>query len=113
MKKKLIGSSILAIAIAALIAWLPAPQVTAHENIPDIAKLDCRTALFQADGVLINDFQNWYRGFRTGLQSAGQGWCADMLYEDGGTVVAQCPAQTGLKTVYQMLQDAKYVICGF
>lgn len=111
MQIKLILSGVVATALAVIIVILPAPS-PAHEDIGDVAQLDCREALFQANGIHIGDFQNWYRGYRSGLASAGQGWCADMLFNDGATVVAQCPQQVGQKTVYQMLQDAKAVICG-
>lgn len=106
------GSGLVALALAAFIVWLPAPSAIAHEDIGDVAQLDCRTALFEANGIHVVDFGNWYRGYRSGLTSAGQGWCADMLFNDGAAVVAQCPEQVGQKTVYQMLQDAKAAICG-
>ena len=110
--KKLMGSIMVAMALVALIVWIPAPAVNAHEDIGDVAQSDCRATLFEANGIHITEFQVWYRGYRSGLESAGQGWCADMLFNDGAAVVAQCPQQVGQKTVYQMLQDAKAAICG-
>lgn len=111
MKQKLLYSLLLIAGLVLFILMMPA-RSPAHQDIGDVAQADCRATLFQANGILVGDFQNWYRGYRTGLTSAGQGWCADILFNDGAGVVAQCPVQVGQKTVYQMLQDAKLALCG-
>lgn len=95
---------------AAVLASHPASS-QAHEDIGDVAQLDCRAALFLADGIHVQDFRNWYQGFLTGLVVAGEETCAATLYANGAQVVAQCPTEVGRKTVLGMLEDARRALC--